>query len=166
MTSQKKLVKVPKLLEKERIEEERIHDVLLLLEHLAQREEVTVKLILDCLYDVGSVNLIDNKLNKFRFRPLNRMMKSIASLSKPAFRVFAMYWFQKNCPQLITNWLHEQVSFKDLEEPAPEVVKIEQDSLSEIENPSREIKSLRSQVRLLTGILVMAIAFSVIASFS
>jgi hypothetical protein len=90
----------------ERQEEERMRDVLLLLSNLFQREEVTIKLILDCLYDVGSVNLINQK---FRFRLLNRLMKSIARMSKPVFRIFAVRWFHKNCPQLITDWLHSQV---------------------------------------------------------
>ncbi|NEO23842.1 MAG: hypothetical protein F6J98_14405 [Moorea sp. SIO4G2] len=106
MTSSEPLVEVPKILEEERIQKERMHDVLLLLEHLVEREEATVKLILDCLYDVGSVNLINKK---FQSRSLNWMMKSIARMSKPAFRVVALRWFKKNCPELITKWLQEQV---------------------------------------------------------
>ena len=147
-------MKVPTLSEKERMEEERMHDVLLLLKHLLEREEVTAKLILDCLYDVGSVNLIDKK---FRFRPLNRTLKPIARMSKPVFRVFALHWFKKNCPQLITDWLHSQVSFNNLEDQSSEKLVSE---VSEIpaEERSREIKLLRSQVRMLTGILLAAIA--------
>ncbi|AOX04121.1 hypothetical protein BJP34_04015 [Moorena producens PAL-8-15-08-1] len=106
ITSSEPLVEVPKILEEERIQKERMHDVLLLLEHLVEREEATVKLILDCLYDVGSVNLINKK---FQSRSLNWMMKSIARMSKPAFRVVALRWFKKNCPELITKWLQEQV---------------------------------------------------------
>lgn len=90
------------------LEEERMQDVMLLLENLARREEATIRLILDCLYDVGSANLINKK---FRRRPLNRLMKAIARLTKPAFRIFALRWFMKNCPQLITDWLHSKVKF-------------------------------------------------------
>ncbi|NES87672.1 MAG: hypothetical protein F6K10_43670 [Moorea sp. SIO2B7] len=117
LTSPQKSVKLlkpseKKLLEEqlmeERMEEQRIHDVLLLLEDLARREETTVKLILDCLYDVGSKNLINKK---FRVRPLNKMMKSIATTSKPVFRFLAFRWFKKNCPEIIANWLHSKVSF-------------------------------------------------------
>lgn len=95
-------------LEEERIKEERMHDVLLLLDHLVQREETTVKIILDRLYDVGSINLINQKVG---FRPMNRLLKMIARLSKPAFRAVAWRWFKGNCPQLITDWLRTKVSF-------------------------------------------------------
>jgi hypothetical protein len=110
-----KTVKIPKQerliqerLKEDRLMEERMRQVLLLLERLTQREEVTVKLILDCLYDVGSVNLINQKVP---IRPLNKTMKLIATLSKPVFVVFGWYWFKKNCPQLITNWLQSKVFF-------------------------------------------------------
>lgn len=95
-------------IKEKRIEEERIHDVLLILENLFQREEATVKLVLDCLYDVGSVNLINQKI---RHRPVKRVAKLIARMTKPAFRFFALRWFQSNCPKLITEWLHSQVRF-------------------------------------------------------
>lgn len=113
LTPAKKPVKVQRLIDEERIreermEQERMQDVLLLLGHLAEREEATVKIILDCLYDVGSANLINQK---FRYRPLNRLMKSIAGMSKPVFRVFALRWFKRNCPKLITDWLHSKVTF-------------------------------------------------------
>ena len=94
--------------EQERISIEKMQDVLLLLDGLTQREEATVTKILDCLYDVGSLNLINNK---FRSRSLKGMMKVMAKLSKPAFRIVALRWFKKNCPKLITDWLYDQVSF-------------------------------------------------------
>ena len=67
-----------------------------------------VELVLDCLYDVGSVNLVNRRV---RSRPLNHLMKTIARLSKPAFRPFMMRWSRKNCPHLIASWLHSQVRF-------------------------------------------------------
>jgi hypothetical protein len=98
----------PALSAEERLKQERMKDVLLLLENLVEREERTVKMILDCLYDVGSLNLINKK---FQPRFTNRLMKMIARLSKPAFKVVALWWFKKNCPQLITDWLGTKVRF-------------------------------------------------------
>ncbi|MDR9403112.1 MAG: hypothetical protein RI580_06705 [Halothece sp. Uz-M2-17] len=101
-------LQLEKRLEEERIKEERMHDVLLLLGNLVEREEATVKIILDCLYDVGSINIINKKVG---FRPMNRFLKAIARLSKPAFRAVAWRWFKGNCPQLITEWLRTKVTF-------------------------------------------------------
>ncbi|MGF1541225.1 MAG: hypothetical protein ACFCU5_12365 [Pleurocapsa sp.] len=89
--------------------QERMRDVLLLLQQLVEREEVTLKLIVDCLYDVGSINLANKKLQN---QPLNRIMKAIASMLKPAFRIVALIWVKKNLPVLVTNWLESKVSFK------------------------------------------------------
>jgi hypothetical protein len=105
-----KTTQICKSSERIRIEQERMRDVSLLLQHLVQKEEVTVKLILDCLYDIGSVNLIDQK---FKTQSLNRLMKAIANMTKPIFRIFAFRWFKKNCPQMIADWLYQQVKFGD-----------------------------------------------------
>lgn len=96
------------LLKEEGLKEERMNQVLLLLEDLTRREESTVKLIMDCLYDVGSISLINKKI---RIRPLNKLMKSIATLSKPAFIRIGWYWFKRKCPKLIVNWLQSKVYF-------------------------------------------------------
>lgn len=69
-----------------------MRDVLLLLQQLVEREEITLKLIIDCLYDVGSINLANKKLQN---RQLNRIMKAIATMLKPAFRVIALIWVKK-----------------------------------------------------------------------
>ncbi|MEH2125845.1 hypothetical protein [Nostoc sp.] len=156
-------VSPPENLAEKYMEAERMRDVLLLLQNLINSEEATVKLILDCLYDVGSVNLINQKL---RLKPLNRVMKLIARMSKPVFRILALNWFKKNCPQLITNWLHTQVSFenpqKTPEQVAIEVVQLEPYSIPQTESLSQEIKNLRSQVRWLAGISIIAIAVLVV----
>ena len=61
----KKAIAVRKIpsqqLDEERMKQQRMRDVMLLLESLFEREETTVKMIIDCLYDVGSVNLINKK---------------------------------------------------------------------------------------------------------
>jgi hypothetical protein len=149
------------------IEAERMRDVLLLLEHLVHNEKTTAKLIINCLYDIGSVNLIDKKISQ---RSLNRTMKAIARFSKPIFSIVALRWFQKNCPKLLATWLHSQVSFRDVQAKkeiayVQEKLPIEPKTL----NPNPEIKRLRSQVRLLAGTSVFAtVAFlgSAIAWFS
>lgn len=88
-------------------EEKRLQDLFLLIETMFLREETTVKLVLECLYDIGSVNLINQKVRK---RPLNRLAKYIARFSKPVFRIVAWRWFMKNVPTLLVNWLHGKVS--------------------------------------------------------
>lgn len=101
-------LQLEKRLEEERIKEDRMEDVQLLLSNLVEREEATVKMILDRLYDVGYINIINKKVG---FRPVNRLLKMIARLSKPAFKAVAWRWFKGNCPQLITDWLRTKVSF-------------------------------------------------------
>jgi hypothetical protein len=160
------------------MEAERMRDVLLLLQNLSNDQEATIKLIVDCLYDAGAVNLINQKI---RFRPLNRMTKSVARISKPVFRQIAWYWFKRNCPQLIVNWLLIKITFQPkravvaLAEDKPEaLVRNEPRSISQNEPPylnrdinldinrvttlDRENRQLRQQVRLLTGVSVLAIA--------
>lgn len=113
-----KLAKVPKSPEEIQREKQRMYDVLFLLEQLFHREEATVKLVLGCLYDVGAVNLINQKLT---CRPLNRLGKGTARLSKPLFTAIAIRWFHKNVPQLLTEWLHSKVRFEPEDPPAKAV---------------------------------------------
>lgn len=152
-----------KELKKQAIEEERIHDILLMLDHLVRHEEVTIKFILNNLYDIGSVNLIDERV---RFVPLNNTMRLIAVFSKPIFRIIALRWFKKNGPELITNWLRRKVSFKAASSPPPEGVPPASPSTVTVIPPptpmfpaeqARELRHLRAQVRLLSGISVGAI---------
>ena len=89
-------------------EAERVREMLTLLTSLMAREEATIKLIIDCLYDIGYVNLINKKV---RFRPLNSLAKFIGRKSKPVAKIFAWRWFIKNCPQLIAKWLYVKVQF-------------------------------------------------------
>lgn len=146
-------------LARKQLEEQRMQDVRLLLLNLSENEEATIKLILDCLYDIGAVNFINQK---FRYRPFNRVMKSIARMSKPIFKIYAWHWFKKNCPQLIANWLYTQVAF---ENPlnVPHEIEVEasatqQHQLLPAENASFEIKALRHQVRWLTGITIISLS--------
>ena len=147
-------------LEEKRLEEERMHDVLLLLENLVQREEATAKILLDGVYDVAIVNLINSRI---RFRPLNRAAKSFARAAKPAAKVVGLRWFKQNCPPLVTNWLKQKVKFappKPKKKPAPKSSKSGQlaATSSSDSQVSAEVKQLRTQVSLLTGMLIGAIA--------
>lgn len=141
---------------------QRMQDVLLLLDNLAKREEATVKDVLDCLYDVGSARLINQRVN---IKVLRGPLKSIARMSKPAFRIFALRWFKKNCPRLITNWLYRQVVF---EEQAPafgqeddpyliDVTPVRNELPPIVEQQAKEINALRGRVGWLTVLLAMTI---------
>ncbi len=109
LTHRDKSVQIQNLAEDERKKEERIRDVLLLLGQLVEREEITLKLIIDSLYDVGSINIVNKK---FPNRLANRLLKGIARFSKPVFRIVALRWVKKNLPKLVTDWLNSKVSFK------------------------------------------------------
>ncbi|MBD2251118.1 hypothetical protein [Nostoc parmelioides] len=147
------------LLDQKNIEAQRMQDVQLLLQNLSESEEATIKLILDCLYDIGSVNLINQR---FRYRPFNRVVKLIARMSKPIFRVYGWYWFKKNCPQLIANWLHSQVAFEYIvntpQQIAVEVSAIQQHQPLPLDNYSLEVKTLRNQIKWLTGITIVSLS--------
>ena len=170
-------------------EEQKMHDVLLLLQNLSCREEASIKQIIDCLYDVGYVNLIDQK---FRSRTLNRSLKLIARTSKPTFKVIAWQWYKRNCPKLIADWLRTQVAFEPVTTvkqaaeielglpPEPNkhrhptsVAQLEDTKLAartskiqtatrdpflQLQSQNSEVKYLRSQVRMLAGVMVALIA--------
>ncbi len=97
-----------KRMKEDLMEQEKMREIHLLLENLFKREETTVKMVLACLYDVGSINLINKKVQN---RSLNGLMKYVANLSKPLFLIVALRWFHKNVPNKLTNWLMSQVNF-------------------------------------------------------
>lgn len=152
-------VKSPEKLAHKHLTAEQMQDVRLLLQNLVNSEEATVKLVLDCLYDIGAVNLIDQK-----FRPcfLNKTMKMIARMSKPVFRVFAWHWFKQNSPDLIANWLQTQVAFiPPMATPNQVVIEVPQEkpsTLVETDSLRKEVRYLRYQVRWLTAITVVALS--------
>lgn len=155
-------------LPEKKMQEERMQEILLLLEHLVSHEEITIKLIIGCLYDVGSVNLINQKVQQSL---LKRPLKGVAGMSKPVVKVIAFRWFKRNCPEIITKWLYSKVAFpalpktrppvsipKPVPKPVPETVVAEQVALVESDTLNREVRRLRGQVRLLSGISIGAIA--------
>jgi len=137
-----------------------MNEVSILLKTLIYQEEITIKEIIDCLYDVGSTNLINEKFN---FGTFNKTLKFMTKISKPAFKMLAWQWAKKNSPNLITNWLQSKVTFIRVEETRVEVM-TEDESLSLVsispppeENQIYQVKRLNLQVKLLTGILVTTI---------
>lgn len=145
------------------MEADRMQDVLLLIEQLIRHEEATVKLILGCLYDVGAVNLINQR---FQQRSVNRLLKGAARLSKPVFKMVALRWFKSNCPRLIVEWLHSKVKFEDslvdnASTIAADTLTNHPTSLSELaDNDERELLKLRSQLQLLSFALATLPAHS------
>jgi hypothetical protein len=158
----------PFLTEEEQAELQLMQETNLLLENLAEREKVTVKAILDGLYDVGSVRLINQKIS---IKALRGPLKGIAHFSKPIFRIFAWRWFKKNCPQLITNWLYKQARLGDnsiLLEPDNtkliDVVPITNALPPIVEKQAEEILALRHRITLLT-ILVAVLGLVICLKF-
>ncbi len=148
INSDKKSGKLIVLIPQEKLFLESKHDVLLLLQHLAESQETTVKLILGRLYDVGADNLINQKIPSF---PLKKVLKGATRISKSAFIILAFYWFKKNCPQLIADWLLEQVSFTQTKNTTQEVVTVNQTS---VEAEQLKVKQLRSQVHVLRRVVI------------
>lgn len=146
---------------------ERMQDVFLLLDNLAKREEATVKAVLDCLYEVGSTRLINQRVN---VKALRAPLKSIARLSKPVFRLFALRWFKRNCPRLVTEWLFNQVRFGELPMPLNNTDVQLIDVLAGtsalpplVEKQAAEINALRSRIGWLT--LVLAILVVIVGAY-
>jgi hypothetical protein len=148
------------------MELERIEEVLRLLDNLFQREDAVAKSIIDCLYDVGSVRLIDQKVP---IKILRWPLKSIAHYSRPIFRIFALRWLRKNCPWLITRWLFNQVTFNGaplpIEANPAAVIDVApvQDALPPrmeplLERQAAEINALRGRVGWLTAAVVVLMA--------
>ncbi|MFM2311135.1 MAG: hypothetical protein RLZZ04_411 [Cyanobacteriota bacterium] len=90
--------------------QERMRDVTLLLQQIVEREEVALKLIIDSLIDVGSINYANNKIHK---PTLNKIMKILVGYVKPVARMAALFWLKRNLPNLLTAWLEAKVSFAD-----------------------------------------------------
>lgn len=105
-----KIVALPDLTtEEKKFQQQRLRDVYLLLENLTLNEEVTIKLIIDCLYDIGIINIINKKIPN---RSMNKLAKFIARTPKPLFKIIAWQWVKKNLPNKVTNWLHNKIKFK------------------------------------------------------
>jgi hypothetical protein len=160
--------------EQEQHEQENVRDIALTLQQLVEREDVTVKYILDRLYSIGTANLLHHHI---ALRSLHPVLRSIFWGSRPVARRVGMWWFQKNGAKLITDWLHSLVVFEPEPDPPVQTIDIaaaqELDTLKELNAlPPQtaltyrremslyrtEVEQLRSRVRMLAGCLVGAIA--------
>lgn len=120
--------------------QERMRDVTLLLQQLIEREEVTLKLIIDCLIDVGSINYANNKLHN---PSLSKMMKVLVGYIKPVARMAALFWLKRNLPDLLTAWLEGKVSFEPVPINKDEAVTGDLETVpsSEEEAPDKEVST-------------------------
>ena len=112
LTYQEQSSKAKTLAAEELKKQERMRDVTLLLQQIVEREETSLKLIIDCLIDVGSINYANHKVHN---PSLSKMMKVLVGYVKPVARMIALRWLKKNLPDLLTAWLEGKVSF----EPVP-----------------------------------------------
>jgi hypothetical protein len=129
------------------LEEQKLQEILLLLDQLFRREEVTAQSIVGCLYDIATINLI----NKYcPFWGINPLLKYLTRFPRPLAKSLGVkLYLQTKCPKLITDWLYGLVEFppaKPIETPV------------EVIESSKQVKSLQNQVKLLTGALVTSIA--------
>ncbi|MBL1208915.1 MAG: hypothetical protein FWJ34_04055 [Geminocystis sp. GBBB08] len=105
-----KIVTLPELTPEEKaFQQERLRDIYLLLENLTLQEEATIKLIIDGLYDIGIINLINKKITN---RSMNKLAKFLSRTPKPLVKIIAWQWVKKNLPSKVTNWLNNKVKFK------------------------------------------------------
>jgi hypothetical protein len=141
-------------------EAERMQEVTLLLANLLEREQTTLKAVIGCLYDVGTVNLVNQRV-KYRFlRPLAR---PVLKVSKPVLTTLGYRWVSKKCPPIISRWLQRKVkSVTSGPPPKPVSQSVSVQSVSTVEPPpieqrtalyQGEIRRLRSRVRWTTAAL-------------
>lgn len=109
LTYSEESLKVKSISAEELKKQERMRDVTLLLQQIVEREEIALKLIVDSLIDVGSINYANHKLNN---PPLNKIMKVLVGYIKPVARMAAIFWLKRNLPDLLTAWLEAKVSFE------------------------------------------------------
>ena len=139
--------------EKDR-EEKLMNEVLILIKTVVYNEEITIKLLIDCLYDIGVTNLINQK---FQLGTLNKTLKFATKISKPVIKILAWKWVKNNCPQLITGWLKSKVAFPKEEAPKIEVVvenEPENIAASSQIIDQNQVKRLNFQVKLLISLLI------------
>jgi hypothetical protein len=135
----------------QRLEAERMQEVLFLIGNLLEREQITVKAIVACLLDVGAIHFINDRI---QIRPLRPLARPLVKVAKPAL-VFAAYrWVHKKCPRLVANWLQRRIVLKAGRPPQPPPSPTPQTVLEPTVIYQHEIRRLRSRVRLTTGALV------------
>jgi hypothetical protein len=140
----------PQQVVEQQAEADRMQEVKLLLVNLFDREQATIKAIMGCLYEVGSVNFINRKIKP---QPIRSLVKPVTRLAKPAFIFMGYRWFQKKCPPLISNWLRRKIQFPAKafpQLPQPQSIP----AAEYVVGYQLEIRRLRSRLRLTTGALI------------
>ena len=151
---------------REAVEHKSMDEMLLILEHLFEREEATAKIVLAALYDMGVENIYYRQL---RSRILRGVFRPVTKVSKPVFLFFGLRWFKANCPFLIADWLRSLVEFeKETQSQKTEVTTVSQGSLQPdeqfqknlvvVERGNQEVERLSGQVQLLTSTLLITVA--------
>jgi hypothetical protein len=141
----------PQQAAEQRLEAERMQEIMFLLKNLLEREEITVKAILSCVLDVGSVHIINDRI---KIRPLRPLARPLAKLSKPALVFVTHRWVQKKCPQLITNWIQRRILLKTTRPQPQPPQTTPQVTVEPTVIYQHEIRRLRSRVQLTTTALV------------
>jgi hypothetical protein len=137
-------------------EEQKLREILILLDQLFKREEATAKGIVGCLYDIAMINLI-NKY--FPLWGVNVTLKYLTRFPRPVAQSLGVkLYLQPKCPKLITDWLYTLVEFPDKKTLTLEAEVVANELLPTLKQSKLEIKSLQKKVRLLAGSLVATIA--------
>ncbi len=143
-------------------EHSNVQEIRLILEHLIEREEVTVRFILDRLYEIGMANLMHHHV---QWRSLHPPLHHIARFSQPLFRRIGIYWFNHKGADLIADWLHSLVRFEPEPERKTRTLEPYEVANAEVKRlpPSLitqhpQFRQLRSQVRVLALCLIGGVA--------
>jgi hypothetical protein len=146
----------PQQAAEQQAEAERMQEVTLLLANLLEREQTTIKAVIGCLYDVGTVNLVNQRI---KFRLLRPLARPLLKVSKPMLTTLGCRWVAKKCPPLLAQWLQGKIK-SVTSRPAPKVPLKPVSTVVEIPaaEPQTmlyqgEIRRLRSQVRWTTAAL-------------
>lgn len=142
----------PKNQEEKALEEEKLREILILLDQLFRREEATAKGIVGCLYDIAMINIIN------KYCPLwgiNATLKYLTRLPRPLAQSLGVkLYLQPKCPKLITDWLYTLVEFPEQKIPIIKAEIVEKELLPTLQKNKLKIQSLQHKVQFLTGSLV------------
>ncbi len=135
-------IKTPK---EQQLEQERLAEILIVLEEMFQREGAAGKRVIGCLYDIAVMNWLNKNMPN---PPLNPCLKYLARFPRGLAQHLGLKLFlQPKCPKLITDWLYTLVEFP------PSKTEI-------LPPPDREVHQLKQRVKLLTSSLIITILFS------
>jgi hypothetical protein len=144
----------PQQAAEQQAEAERMQEVMLLLTNLFERERTTIEAIMRCFYDVGTVNLVNQRV---KIRPLRPLVRPLLKVSKPLIIPIGYRWVNKKCPAIVTRWLQKKVktltSSRPPKEPTqavlvPPVAEAEPSTVTPLPVLYQgEIRRLKSQVR-------------------